>query len=593
MTLISMQNASLTFSDLEILIDEKLFIEANERICLTGKNGSGKSTLLKIINKKQDLDNGYITYKKNIKISYLNQKNPENLNISTYDFFKRKIFKKDKKTKNFNKIIEIEKIIEKLKLKKNKLLSELSGGFLRKVLLGASIIDNPDILLLDEPTNHLDINTIQWLEKFLKKFSGSVLFVSHDRAFIQNICTRIIDLDRGKLNSFPGDYERYISLKRKEKKIEKIHKKLFDYTLKKEEKWIRKGIKARSTRNEGRVKFLEKLRKEKNNYKKIENLNKIEINQIKEYSGKITFELKNISFNIKDKKIIKNFSEIIQYGEKIGLIGSNGSGKSTMLEIITGEKSVKSGNIYHRKDIKIAYFKQDRSELNPEKSIIENIDHGKETFLLNGKEQNLIGYLKKFLFQPNQLRRLVKTLSGGECNRLLLAKIFLRPSNVLILDEPTNDLDINSLELLEKIIMQYLGTVFIVSHDRYFIHKTVNKYWFFKGNGLITKHIEKLDYSFEEKKTQKKQKKSLLKNKKNNIPLLLLYKKNIKKELEKTLNKIENIEKNIIILQKKTNEPNFFKKNINDQLPILKKLNEEEQKLEKKIIYWESLEEKL
>lgn len=593
MTLISMQNASLKFSDLEILIDEKLFIETNERICLTGKNGSGKSTLLKIINKKQDLDNGYITYKKNIKISYLNQKNPENLNISTYDFFKRKIFKKDKKTKNLNKIIEIEKIIEKLKLKKNKLLSELSGGFLRKVLLGASIIDNPDILLLDEPTNHLDINTIQWLEKFLKKFSGSVLFVSHDRAFIQNICTRIIDLDRGKLNSFPGDYERYISLKRKEKKIEKIHKKLFDYTLKKEEKWIRKGIKARTTRNEGRVKFLEKLRKEKNNYKKIENLNKIEINQIKEYSGKITFELKNISFNIKDKKIIKNFSEIIQYGEKIGLIGSNGSGKSTMLEIITGEKSIKSGNIYHRKDIKIAYFKQDRSELNPEKSIIENIDHGKENFLLNGKEQNLIGYLKKFLFQPNQLRRLVKTLSGGECNRLLLAKIFLRPSNVLILDEPTNDLDINSLELLEKIIMQYLGTVFIVSHDRYFIHKTVNKYWFFKGNGLITKHIEKLDYSFEAKKIQKKKKKSLLKNKKNNINLLLLYKKNIKKELEKTLNKIENIEKNIIILQKKINEPNFFKKNINDQLPILNKLNEEEKKLEKKIIYWESLEEKL
>ncbi|QFQ32534.1 ATP-binding cassette domain-containing protein [Buchnera aphidicola (Aphis fabae)] len=582
MNLISIKDASLSFSNLEILKNASFYINKNERICLTGKNGAGKSTLLKIINKTQDLDKGVISYRKNIKTSYLAQENLNYLNISIFEFIKKK-FKKI----NTNEIIKIEKIIDILKLNKNTLLSEVSGGFLRKIALSATLVDEPDILLLDEPTNHLDMNTIKWLENFLKKFSGSIVFISHDRWFIEKVCTRIIDLDRGKLISFPGDYKKFIKLKYQNNSIEKVKKKLFDQKLEKEEIWIKKGIKARTTRNEGRVRNLEILRKENKNYKKVEKFNNITINEIKDYSGKIAFKLKNINFCIKNKTIIQNFSSIIQHGDKIGLIGKNGSGKSTMIKILIGENQVQTGDFYSGKQLKIAYFDQNRSILNSNKSILDNINEGKDKILINGKEQHLVGYLKKFLFKPYDLARLVKTLSGGECNRLLLAKLFLKKNNVLIFDEPTNDLDLETLELLEKIIIQYSGTVLIVSHDRHFIQNTVNKYWLFKGNGLITTHLG----AYKEP-TEKEIKKN--KNKKNiytlNKKLNLSNQNQLKKEIKKILNQIENIEKNIKILQDEINKPEFFKKNIINQLPILKKLNLEEKKLEKQLICWENLE---
>ncbi|CAL4323887.1 ATP-binding cassette domain-containing protein [Buchnera aphidicola] len=583
MSLISMQDASLSFCDVEILNKATLYIKKNERISLIGKNGAGKSTLLKIINKKQDLDYGSIVYQKNIKISYLKQENINNLNISIYDFIKKKF----KKEININEKIEIEKIIKIFQVNKNSLLSELSGGYVRKIALGSVLLRNPDILLLDEPTNHLDINTIIWLENSLKKFSGSILFTSHDRSFIQNICTRIIDLDRGKLTSFPGNYKEFLKLKNERNHIEKINKKLFDQNLEKEETWIRKGIKARATRNEGRIKNLKKLRKENENYKKIENFSDIQINEIKSYPGKIIFKLKNINFSIKKKIIIKNFSSIIQYGEKIGLIGNNGSGKSTMIKILMGENKIHEGSLHSGKGLKIAYFDQDRSILDSNKSILENVNHGREKVILNGKEQHIIGYLKKFLFKSNQIKSLVKTLSGGEANRLLLAKLFLKPSNVLIFDEPTNDLDLETLQLLENIIIKYSGTVFIVSHDRNFIENTVNKYWIFKGDGLINTHFSSYN---EFKKEKNKKKEKICKLKKNKINSNTLK---IKKEIQETVNKIEKIENNIKKLQIKMNEPNFFKKNILQQLPILKEFNIEEKKLESTITYWENLEKKL
>lgn len=591
MSLISMQDASLSFCDVEILNKTTLYIKKNERISLIGKNGAGKSTLLKIINKKQDLDHGCVIYQKNIKISYLKQENINNLNISIYDFIKKK-FEKELK---INEKIEIEKIIETFQVNKKSLLSELSGGYIRKVALGSVLLRKPDVLLLDEPTNHLDINTIIWLENFLKKFSGSILFTSHDRSFIQNICTRIIYLDRGKLTSFPGNYKEFLKLKNERDHIEKINKKLFDQNLEREEIWIRKGIKARTTRNEGRIKNLKKLRKEYKNYKKIENFSDIQINEIKSYPGKIIFELKNISFFIKKKPIIKNFSSIIQHGEKIGLIGNNGSGKSTMIKILMGEKKIHIGSIHSGTGLKISYFDQDRSILDSNKSILENVNHGREKVILNGKEQHLIGYLKKFLFKSNQMRSLVKTLSGGECNRLLLAKLFLKPSNVLIFDEPTNDLDIETLQLLENIIVKYSGTVFIVSHDRNFIENTVNKYWIFKGDGVINTQFTSYN-QLKQEKNKKKEKISQLN--KNNFNILQIkknqIKKNqIKKEIKETLNKIEKIENNIERLKIQMNEPDFFKKNILDQLPILKEFNIEEKKLENILAYWENLEKKL
>jgi len=440
--------------------------------------------------------------------------------------------------------------------------------------------------LLDEPTNHLDIKTVTWLEMFLKKFPGSVLFVSHDRSFIQNICTRIVDLDRGKLVSWPGNYENFIKLKYESNRIEKIQKKLFDKNLEKEEKWIRKGIKARSTRNEGRVKNLELLRKESKDYQKIEKLNNIQINQSTNYAGKVIFRLEHVDYSINNKIIIKNFSSIVQHGDKIGLLGDNGCGKSTLIKILIGEKKPQKGQVHIGTGLKISYFDQNRSILNPYQSILDNIAYGKEKIILNGKEQHIIAYLKNFLFKPNQLQSLVKTLSGGECNRLLLARLFLKPSNVLIFDEPTNDLDLDTLQLLEKIIIDYKGTIIIVSHDKKFIDNTVKKCWSFEKDGHINIHFGNYNSLQEEKNYLRKEKIKKNKSKINlNIP-----KKNINKELHKILHTIEMIELNIKNLQKIVNEPDFFKKTLEKKLPILKMLSQQEKKLEQNILYWENLE---
>ncbi|QCI17758.1 ATP-binding cassette domain-containing protein [Buchnera aphidicola (Acyrthosiphon lactucae)] len=593
MSLINIQDACLSFSNLEILNNSTFHIKENERVCLIGKNGTGKSTLLKIITKKQELDHGRVIYKNNIKIAYLKQENPKNLNISIYDFISSGLNEDEiNPKKNIEQVVKIKKIIEIIKLNKNTLLSHLSGGLLRKAALGRVLVREPDILLLDEPTNHLDIKTVKWLEIFLKKFSGSILFVSHDRNFIQNICTRIVDLDRGKLISWPGNYNNFIKLKNESNRIENIQKKLFDKNLEKEEKWIRKGVKARSTRNEGRVKNLKILRKEHEDYKKIEKLNNVKINESKNYLGKIIFKLENVDFLINNKTIIKNFSSIIQHGDKLGLIGNNGCGKSTLIKILTGEKKPQKGQIYIGTGLKISYFDQNRSVLDPNKSILENIAYGKEKIMLNGREQYTIGYLKKFLFKPNQLQSLVKTLSGGECNRLLLARLFLKPSNVLILDEPTNDLDLDTLQLLEKIIINYKGTVIIVSHDETFINNTVKKCWCFEKNGLINTYLGNYDHLKKEKNNFKKNIQIKIKNNfKKNIQIKI--KNNFKKELHSVLSTIEKIELNIIKLQKKTNEPNFFKKTLEEKLPILKMLAQQEKKLEKKILHWENLEKSI
>ncbi|QCI24426.1 ATP-binding cassette domain-containing protein [Buchnera aphidicola (Muscaphis stroyani)] len=593
MFLVNVQNACLSFGNLEILKNAMLCIHNNERICLIGKNGTGKSTLLKVIKKKQDLDLGQVIYKKNITIGCLNQFNPTNLNISVYNFIKKGIENKKsyKKIENqYEKHIyentKIETIINKIKLNKYDLLSQLSGGLLRIACLGYVLVGEPDLLLLDEPTNHLDIKSVKWLEKFLIKFHGSILFVSHDRSFIQNISTRIIDLDRGKLISWEGDYFNFVKLKKESYRIEETHKKLFDYNLEKEEKWIRKGIKARTTRNEGRIKNLIELRKKKLNYKKIEKLSNIKINQIKTHSNKIIFNIKNISYNMHNTVVVKNFSEIIKNGDKIGLIGNNGCGKTTILKMILGQIQPEIGKIYTGSELKISYFDQNRSVLDPNKSIIDNINFGKEKCIIEGKEQHLFGYLKNFLFNPNKLRSLVKTLSGGERNRLLLARLFLQPSNVLILDEPTNDLDLDTLQLLEKIITNYSGTILIVSHDREFIKNTVNKYWIFKKNGFIDVHIG--NYNFEE--YQNKKFKSKIKKIENNVKIKKQNKSHFQKELHKTINKIKKIENKIKQLQFESNASDFFEKELKERLIVLKLLNESEKELDNQLNYWEHLE---
>ncbi|WP_425619542.1 ATP-binding cassette domain-containing protein [Buchnera aphidicola] len=590
MFLIHMKNAYLSFSNIEILKNSTLSINKHERVCLIGKNGTGKSTILKIINKQQDLDCGKIIYKKNIKISYLTQDNPTNLNISLYDFMHSGCTDNilDNKNNIDNKI-KIEQFIKLMKLNKYSLLNNLSGGLLRQAALIHTFVGEPDILLLDEPTNHLDMRTIQWLENFLKKFSGSILFVSHNRNFIDNISTRIIDLDRGKLVSWPGNYKNFIKLKNESHHIEMIQKKLFDKRLKQEEKWIRKNLKARSTRNEGRVQNLKILREECNNYRKIEILNDITVNESKKYLGKIVFKLENVKYLVNNKIIIQKFSSIIERGDKVGLIGDNGCGKSTLIKILLGENQPNTGKIYIRNQLKISYFDQNRSTLNQNKSIIDNISNGQEYFSVNGKEQHIISYLKNFLFQPNQLTSLVKTLSGGECSRLLLAQLFLQPSNVLILDEPTNDLDLETIQLIEKIIINYTGTVFIVSHDKDFINNTVNKCWLFKKYGFIETYLGNYE------SVKKTNNSSIMQSKKQHISQKNINKKTTNQflqELNQTLRIIEEIELKIKNLQQVINEPNFFKKQLQEKLPILNMLSTEEQKLKKYMINWEKLEQK-
>lgn len=596
MSLIHIKDACLSFSNSEILKNAVFYINQNERVCLIGKNGAGKSTLLKIINKKQDLDLGQITYKKNIKITYVSQENPKKIDISIYDFIGLELDEKhiNKETCyldqiKISKTIRIEKIINEIKIKKHTLLSQLSGGLLRKVALSQALVRKPNILLLDEPTNHLDIKSVKWLEKSLKKFPGSVLFVSHDRSFIQNIATRIVDLDRGKLISWPGNYQNFIKLKTEKNRIENIQKKIFDKNLEKEEIWINQGVKARTTRNEGRVKNLKKLRKENSEYQKIKKLENIKINQIKNYPGKIIFKIKNIHYSIKNKLIVNNFSEIVQKGDKIGLIGDNGCGKSTLIKIILGKIKPDHGEIHIGKTLNIAYFDQNKSILNPNKSILENISYGKEKVTINGKEQHVLGYLKSFLFESSKLTSLVKTLSGGERSRLLLARLFLKPSNVLILDEPTNDLDLDTLQLLEKIVINYLGTVIIVSHDEEFIKNTVNKFWLFQGNGYIDINFKQYTNNQNNHSYIKKEKKTFNPNFQKTIKI----KNNLKQEIKKTLNKIEKIEKNIKNLQFQINQPHFFSKKTLKILPILKLLSQQEKELEEQSLYWEHLEKKL
>jgi len=565
----------------------------NERICLIGKNGTGKSTFLKIINQKQSLDHGSITFKKNIKISYLEQNNTTNTNASVYDFIKsrynRKYINQDYYKKDIEHDTEITKILKHISLKKSQITSELSGGILRKTALIQVLIEKSDILLLDEPTNNLDIQTVKWLEKTLKNFSGSILFVSHNINFIQNVSTRIVDLDRGKLTSWSGDYKNFKKLKCENNRIDEMHKKTFDNNLKKEEIWIRKNVQARSIRNQGRTKNLKLLRQEKENYQKIATFNQININQDKNYLGKVIFKIKNINFSINNKHVIQDFSSVIENGDKLGIIGKNGCGKTTIIKMLLGEILPETGTIYRNKNLHIAYFDQNKSFLNPNKSIIENINYGKESIKINGTEQHIISYLKDFLFQPHELNVLVKTLSGGQYSRLLLARLFLKPSNVLILDEPTNDLDLDSLNVLEKTIINYQGTVIITSHDQNFIKNTAKKFWCFADNALINTHISYDNSIKNEKNIIKKINKKDKKNK-YRISIDANYKKTRQQNLSNTLNEITKLELCIQKLQKIINQPNFFKKEPQETMIILKKLKYKEQALKTKILYWENLE---
>jgi ABC transport system ATP-binding/permease protein len=481
MSELTLKNISISFGAEPILDKINLTIHAKDRLCIVGRNGMGKSTLLNIIAGNNKPDEGEMIYNGHVVTAMLAQEVPQGISQTLYDFLR------DEDTTLAD--WQIDKVLGNLQLDGQMKLSELSGGQKRRALLAKALVKEPDILMMDEPTNHLDLAGIEWLEQFVKKFNGTLIFITHDRTFLQNTATRIVEIDRGKLLEFPGDYANYLNKKAQFLDVEEDQNKKFDQKLAQEEAWLRQGIKARRTRNEGRVRALKQLREA--HRARREQIGKADFNlQQLSNSGKLVLEAKHISYGYSaDKLLIRDFSLTILRGDKIGIIGSNGSGKSTLIQLLLGEKIPSTGTIKHGTKLEIAYFDQHRAQLDLERTVAENVSYGEQYVMCNGKPQHVIGYLQQFLFSPTRANTPVKALSGGERNRLILAKLFSKPANFLIMDEPTNDLDLETLELLEELLVDYPGTLLLVSHDRSFLNNVVTSTLVLEGNGKVAEYI--------------------------------------------------------------------------------------------------------
>ncbi|MCX8763378.1 ABC transporter ATP-binding protein [Vibrio parahaemolyticus] len=633
MALLTIHNAQLAFGDHPLLDRAEFALQENERVCLVGRNGAGKSTLMKVLAGDILLDDGKIQITQDVVVSRLEQDPPRNQEGTVYEYVsgglaeigeQLKIYHdlldlvaQDPSEKNINRLAKIQEqldhsnawrfddrvknVLSALKLSPDTLLRDLSGGWQRKAALARALVCDPDVLLLDEPTNHLDVTTIEWLENFLKDFKGSIIFISHDRAFIKSMATRIVDLDRGQLSSFPGDYDNYLLEKEEMLRVEDMQNAEFDKKLAQEEVWIRQGIKARRTRNEGRVRALKKLREERRDRREVQGKVNLNIDDASR-SGKIVFEAENVSFAYDGKQIVDNFSFNIMRGDRIALIGPNGCGKSTVLKLLLGQLEAQSGRLHCGTKLEVAYFDQYREILDPDKTVIDNLADGKQEVMVGGRQRHALSYLQDFLFAPKRARTPVKALSGGEKNRLLLARILLKPNNLLILDEPTNDLDIETLELLEEMLANYQGTLLLVSHDREFVDNTVTTSWIFEGDGVIEEFVggyhdakqqrdQALAVRFSTEKPAKKEKvveETPKTTQPKNNSKKLSYK--LQRELEALPAKLEQLESDIETLQEQVNDPEFFAKPVEQTQPVLEQLAALEQELEIAFERWEELE---
>lgn len=636
MPLISLTGAYLSFSDAPLLDSTDLFIEENERVCLVGRNGAGKSTLLRVLSKEQPLDDGQVVYEQDLVTARLQQDPPRDIEGTIFDFVAEgveedakyltdyhhisKLIETDPSDKNLNKMAELQEVLdsrnlwlldsriaevlEKLGLEGEAELSSLSGGWLRKAALGRALVSAPRVLFLDEPTNHLDIETILWLEKFLKDFQGSIVFISHDRSFIRNMATRIIDLDRGKLSSWPGNYDKYLESKEEALRVEEQQNAEFDRKLAQEEAWIRQGIKARRTRNEGRVRALKALRVERSERREVLGSARMQVEEATR-SGKIVFELEDVNYSIGMRKLVRDFSAKVQRGDKIALVGPNGCGKTTLLKLMLGDLKADSGRVHCGTKLEVAYFDQHRAALDPDKTVMDNLAEGKQEVMVNGRPRHVLGYLQDFLFPPKRAMTPVRALSGGERNRLLLARLFLKPSNLLILDEPTNDLDVETLELLEELVDAYQGTVLLVSHDREFVDNSVTECWIFEGDGVINSYVGGY-YDAQQQRAQsaslksetnksrnapeKAEKEAKVKDssKKNTRTNKLSY--HLTRELEQLPAKLESLETQLSALQEEVSGADFFTRPHEETEKVLKALADKEQELETAFDRWQELE---
>jgi ATP-binding cassette subfamily F protein uup len=629
--LLRFQQASLAFGTHPILdkVDFSLF--AGERVCLVGRNGAGKSSFLKILTGHQNLDDGQVVRQNNLVVSRLEQDPPARVDIKVADFIREGAGDLAEKLQRFYHLADhfsdateaeqrefgtlqaeldtrqgwqlesrIEELCLQFEMDPNTTLASLSGGWLRKAALAKALVSQPNVLLLDEPTNHLDVAAIQWLEQFFMNFKGAIIFISHDRAFIRALASRIIDLDRGELTSHPGNYAEYLERKQKMLETEQQHNALFDKKLAEEEVWIRQGIKARRTRNEGRVRALKALRNER--AARVEQMGKVEFAiEQSQKSGKLVFETKDVNVSFKGETVLKDLNILVMRGDRIALVGPNGVGKSTLIKTLLGEYTADSGEIKRGTNLEVAYFDQHRIQLDLDATVQDNVADGKQEITQNGQTRHVLSYLQDFLFAPARARTPVRALSGGEKNRLLLARLFAKPSNLLILDEPTNDLDVETLELLEDILQQYQGTVLLVSHDREFVNNTVTSSLYFAGQGKVVDIAGDYEDVLAYQKRQQNQVKAVETVQKSVKPVeekpvelssssskKLSYKE--KRELELLPALIETLDTELSALQQQVNDPQFFRQSAEYTQKALNQLHETESKLAHAYERWEQLE---
>lgn len=622
MPLVTLQDVFLSYGQPPLIDHLDLVIEPNERVCLIGRNGAGKSTLMKIITGQITPDEGSIKRASGVKVAQLEQSVPHDTSGTVFDVIAQGMGAEGELVKTFHHLIQqlnvdpspkvmnayeecqaeldrvngwdinsrVEAIITKMELDPDVDISSLSGGYKRRVLLARALVCDPDLLLLDEPTNHLDIEAIQWVEQFLLKWEGSLLFISHDRRFMDNLANRFIEIDRGKLQDYNCDYSTYLVRKEENLEIEDRQNALFDKRLSQEEVWIRQGIKARRTRNEGRVRALESMRREHADRRKQLGTARMDI-QAAEKSGKIVAEADNVSFAFDNgKQVVKNFSTLIQRGDKVGFIGRNGVGKTTLIKLLLGELTPQQGSIKTGTNLNIAYFDQYRSALDEEKTVQDNVSGGRDMLEIGGKQRHVISYLQDFLFAPERCRQPVKALSGGERNRLLLAKLFTQPSNILVLDEPTNDLDIDTLDLLEELLIDYKGTVILVSHDRAFLNNVVTSTLVFDGSGTIEQYIGGYDDWLRQRKTEKDTKVAAPKAQAKSATTSKKLSYNDQRELDGLPAEIEKIEIQIAATSELISTPGFYQGDRPSIEAVETQLAAEQQQLAQCYARWELLE---
>ncbi|MCO4811431.1 MAG: ATP-binding cassette domain-containing protein [Gammaproteobacteria bacterium] len=625
MSLLRFDDIGLEFGDQLILRNAELAIEPGERICLIGRNGAGKSTTLKLIMGTLEADRGEIIAKDDLIVSQLEQSLPEAMDLPITDVVRSGLTQVETLLQEYERRSKleldkhglrdlealhakidahdgwhleqrVETTVTELSLPFDKKMNELSGGWRRRVALAKALVQKPDLLLLDEPTNHLDIATIKWLEDRVYNYPGAVLFITHDRAFLQRLATRIVEIDRGQLTSWPGDYQNFLRRKEKSLEDEAVADDKFDKKLAEEEAWVRQGIKARRTRNEGRVRTLLKMREEREERVAKEGKARIHIEEA-EQSGRKVIRARNISYSYGEEKVISDFDIKIMRGDRIGLIGNNGVGKTTLLRLLLGELEPQTGTLKVGTGLEVGYFDQLRQALDPEKSVAYNVGEGRTYIKLNGKDRHVIGYLKGFLFSPKRAITPVKSLSGGERNRVILAKLFTRPANLLVLDEPTNDLDIETLEVLEQKLCEYTGTLIVVSHDREFLDNVVTSTIVFEQDGKIQEYVggysdwlrrgHELAVTDNPYEAERKRHEAL-ERRKNRKATKLSYKD--QRELDSLPMEIEQIETEIETLQATIAAPDFYAQDAELVQHELHKLSETEKLLEQKIERWSELE---